>query len=166
FSFFQINVPMFEQALADISTFTTDADILLDYYAGVGSIGLPLARTAKSCMLVEQNEDAARFAEKNIAENNISNTTAFCSVAERMTDYITGDATLIVDPPRAGLHEKLIQRILSEKPQKIIYLSCNLATHARDIGLLREAYTITSLKLYNFFPRTPHIEALCVLERK
>jgi hypothetical protein len=90
---------------------------------------------------------------------------ARCVPAEKMTELITSDKIVIVDPPRAGLHENVVARFLSEKPERIIYLSCNLSTQARDIKLLSEVYKVVFIKLYNFFPRTPHVEALVVLEK-
>ena len=82
-----------------------------------------------------------------------------------MTEFISHSSIVVFDPPRAGLHPKVIQKVLAEKPLRLIYLSCNLSTHARDIHLLSPSYKVAELKLYNFFPRTPHIEALCVLDR-
>ena len=89
---------------------------------------------------------------------------ATCMPAERVTELIESDKILIVDPPRAGLHDKVIERILEQKPARVIYLSCNLSTQARDIKLLSEVYKVVFTKLYNFFPRTPHVEGLAVLE--
>ena len=85
--------------------------------------------------------------------------------AEKIIDLISPEKIIIVDPPRAGLHRKVIDKILLETPPRVIYLSCNLSTQARDLKLLGEKYRVVFTKLYNFFPRTPHIEGLCVLER-
>ncbi len=76
---------------------------------------------------------------------------------------VSAVATIIVDPPRAGLHPKVIDRILEIKPPHVVYLSCNPATQARDLKLLAESYTITQFEIYNFFPKTPHIETLAIL---
>jgi len=84
--------------------------------------------------------------------------------SEEALDYITDDITLILDPPRAGLDEKVIARILGTKPPRVIYLSCNPATQARDIAKLLPKYKITHHQAFNFFPRTPHIENLIALE--
>ena len=81
-------------------------------------------------------------------------------------DILTTDSTVIFDPPRAGLGVAIIERVLAVKPKKLIYLSCDLATQARDVGRLIGDYEIKFAKLYNFFPRTPHIEGLMVLERR
>lgn len=161
FSFFQINVPIFKKALADIKQFVSQDDWVVDYYSGVGAIGLPLgART-----LVESNPEAVEYAQKNIKLNKIPSE-AVCQPSEKMTDLITHDKTIIFDPPRAGLDKRVVEKVLAELPKKIIYLSCDIATQARDLGLLKEKYDIKFLKLYNFFPRTAHIEGLAILMRK
>ncbi|MBQ9017390.1 23S rRNA (uracil(1939)-C(5))-methyltransferase RlmD, partial [Candidatus Saccharibacteria bacterium] len=86
--------------------------------------------------------------------------------AEEVTDFIKADQTVIVDPPRAGLDDKLIEKLLETTPETIIYLSCNPATQARDLKLLLEKYHLELVKPFNFFPRTPHLENLVVLNRK
>ena len=86
-------------------------------------------------------------------------------MSDDIADVIEEGKMIILDPPRAGLHERLIRRLLVRKPVRIIYMSCDLATHARDLKMLSEGYKISFLRLYNFFPRTPHIEGLAVLDR-
>jgi len=161
FSFFQINVPIFKQALQDIKKFISDNENTVDYYSGVGAIGLPIG--AKE--LVESNQEAVEYAQINIELNNLK-AKAICAPSEKMVELITANKTIIFDPPRAGLDKRVVERVLAELPKKIIYLSCDLATQARDLGLLQEKYEIKFLKLYNFFPRTAHIEGLAVLEVK
>ena len=73
---------------------------------------------------------------------------------------------MILDPPRAGCDKRLIEKFLEVKPRKIVYLSCNPATQARDVKMLSEKYIIKSIKSFNFVPKTPHIENLVVLELK
>ncbi|MDD5341155.1 MAG: 23S rRNA (uracil(1939)-C(5))-methyltransferase RlmD [Patescibacteria group bacterium] len=165
-SFFQVNVPIFEKALADIEKFLDKKKEVLDFYSGVGAISLALHNKFKSAVLVDNNEEAISFAKVNIELNKIKNCEAQASEAEKIAELITKDKILIVDPPRVGLHYKVIDKILEVKPRRIIYLSCNLATQARDLKMLKGEYEVKFSKLYNFFPRTPHIEGLCVLERK
>lgn len=165
-SFFQVNIPVFKQALQDITSYISSGDTVVDYYSGVGAIGLTLFKKAKQIQLIESHPEAVQYAQQNIANNKIKNATAYLSTAEDMTNFISSDATVIVDPPRAGLHAHVIAALLKNLPPRIIYLSCNLSTQVRDIHLLLEQYTISTSKLYNFFPRTPHIESLCVLELK
>jgi 23S rRNA (uracil1939-C5)-methyltransferase len=162
FSFFQINIPVFEQALKDIYNVIYKKNPILDLYSGVGSISLPLKTTANR-MLVDNCEDSIKYAKENIGANGLQNCEAKCSPAEKILEQIDGSKTIIVDPPRAGLHEKVIKRLLEQTPESVIYLSCDLATQARDIKLLSEKYQLDFVKLYNFFPRTPHVEGLCVL---
>ena len=164
-SFFQINIPMFETALDDTAAFIPPKAPLIDFYAGVGAISLPISYNRAETILVDNNEEAIDYAKENIAANKLANCRAECVPAENITEIITSGHILIVDPPRAGLHKKMIHRIMMKRPPRIVYLSCNIATQARDIRLLEEYYRVRFLKLYNFFPRTPHIEGLCILER-
>lgn len=165
-SFFQVNIPRFEKALLDIAGFLDPVKPVVDFYAGVGAISLPLREFFASAKLVDNNPEAIAYAQDNIRLSGITNCEAVLSEAEKITEMIESDQIVILDPPRAGLHGNVIERLLEVRPERLIYLSCNLSTQARDIALLKEAYEIRFLKLYNFFPRTPHIEALCVLERR
>jgi 23S rRNA (uracil1939-C5)-methyltransferase len=92
--------------------------------------------------------------------------TAVLAPSEKALDYITSESCIIVDPPRAGLHEDVIDALLEAKPERIIYLSCNPVTQARDVAHLATLYGIRAHRGYNFFPRTPHIEHLVVLDLK
>lgn len=135
----------------------------VDMYSGVGTIGLTIG--GDDCTLVEINEHAVREMKRNIARLG-SSAQAILAPAEHATDYITSDKLIIVDPPRAGLHADVITRLLDQHPPRIIYLSCNPVTQARDVALLLEKYRIVHHAGYNFFPRTPHIEHLVVLDAK
>ena len=169
--FFQINLPVYELALKEIKKHI-NTERVLDLYAGVGTIGISVARD-KSLTLVEI--DKAAFAElaKNCAilDNNVSrgniarekHSVAILDKSENVLNYIDPDATVILDPPRAGCDKKLIDKLNEVKPKTIIYLSCNPATQARDVKLLLDHYKIKEIKTFNFFPHTPHIENLVVL---
>lgn len=157
---------MFEEALNDIKTFVEEGRSVVDYYSGVGSISIPLRDAIKSCVLVEENGEAVEYAKKNLESNVLSHWQAVCTQSEKALEYITPETTVILDPPRAGLHPRVVKHLLEQKPPRIIYLSCDLATHARDIELLSPCYKPIFLRAYNFFPRTPHIEGLCILDRK
>lgn len=161
-SFFQVNLPVFEQALGRIKSFCTTDD-LVDMYAGVGSIGLSVA--GKSVELIELDPATAAMARVNAAASGLDAEVIEAS-ADDAIQSIVSDKPVIFDPPRAGLHAKIIERILEARPPRIVYLSCNPATHARDLKLLESAYKITHFEVFNFFPRTPHIETLAVLEYK
>lgn len=169
FSFFQINVPIFQEALADISKFINQDEEVIDYYCGVGSIGLTLSDKMRSLSLVESNREAVEYIKQNIILNKLDindDLGVFSQPTEKNIDLINSEKVIILDPPRAGLDKTVIERIIWEKPQKIIYLSCNISTQARDLGLLKDLYEVKFAKLYNFFPRTPHVEGLVVLKVK
>lgn len=175
-SFFQVNLPVFEHTLKIIAdhtpTFSTyvekvaddrkkqgrvGASKVVDMYSGVGAIGLCVGAD----VLVESDAASVAMAKRNAKGTK---TEVVHATSEQALDYISGDCVLIVDPPRAGLHKKVTARILDALPPKVIYLSCNPATQARDVALLQENYQITYAQGFNFFPRTPHIESLIVLE--
>lgn len=173
--FFQINLPVCEMALREIAQHITTGEVL-DLYAGVGTIGLSVARN-HTLTLVEVDKNAFRELENNIVEAKKEesvnyqnhqtvirngNITAILDKSENVTEYLKQNQTVILDPPRSGCDEKLINRLLEVCPAKIIYLSCNPATQARDTERLLAKYHIDAVKTYNFFPRTPHIENLLV----
>jgi len=159
--FFQINLPVYEQALRDMKEWVELDKPTIDLYSGVGSIGLTIG--GENVTLIESNEHAVGEMERNITALGRS-AKPVLAPSEKALDYISGDACVIVDPPRAGLHEDVIHRLLETAPQRIIYLSCNPVTQARDTARLAEKYGIRAHKGYNFFPRTPHIEHLVILD--
>lgn len=160
FSFFQVNVPVFEQALEEISDFI-EGDPAIDFYSGVGSIGLAIPGVSA---LIESDDNNIAWAKTNTQQR--SGIQVIQGKSEDALDYLSADYALIVDPPRAGLHSKVIAEILKKKPPKIAYLSCNPSTQARDLSFLQDDYEIASATCYNFFPRTPHIESLALLVRR
>lgn len=163
--FFQINVPVYEQALRDMKEWVPNDKPAVDLYSGVGTIGLTIG--GDNVTMVEINEHAVREMERNITALERKKTAkAILAPSESALEHITGDATIIVDPPRAGLHEDVIKKLLDTKPTRIVYLSCNPVTQARDVARLAETYGIRAHRGYNFFPRTPHIEHLIVLDLK
>ena len=161
--FFQINLPVYELALKEIAR-EIETEKVLDLYAGVGTIGLSVAR-GKDLTLVECDKSAFRELENNANEARIRNK-AVLAKSEEALDYVEPEMTVIVDPPRAGCDKKLIEKFLEILPAKIIYLSCNPATQARDVKVLSEKYAISRVVPFNFFPKTPHIENLIILKRK
>ena len=160
--FFQVNLPIYEQSLRDMAGWLDDNPVV-DFYSGVGTIGLTIG--GNDATLVEIDENAVREMKRNIKELGIS-AKAVLAPSEKAVDYITSDKTIILDPPRAGLHADVIARLLETKPERIIYLSCNPVTQARDVAMLAETYGIRWHRGYNFFPRTPHIEHLVILDLK
>ena len=164
--FFQVNIPVYEKALSDMKTWINCNEKLstLDLYSGVGTIGLTIG--GDDVTLVEINEHAVAEMQRNITKLNRPNAKAILAPSEKSLECITGEQIVIVDPPRAGLHADVTNRLLETEPPRIIYLSCNPVTQARDVSLLQEKYKIVHHQGYNFFPRTPHIEHLVVLDKK
>lgn len=157
-SFFQVNVPVFEQALGRIVA-AVDGRPAIDMYSGVGTIGLAIGGAN---VLVESDSQNCLMARQNAAGTSAE---VIEAPAEQALEHIDGTHVLIVDPPRAGLHTAVVNRIRDQRPPVVVYLSCNPVTQARDIALLQDTYQLESLEGYNFFPRTPHIESLAVLRR-
>jgi 23S rRNA (uracil1939-C5)-methyltransferase len=157
-SFFQVNLPVFISALEQIKA-AMEGQRTVDIYAGVGTIGISVGAE----VLVELDPSNVAMAQKNVADKN---TTVIQASSEQALEYITPDASVVFDPPRAGLHTKVVDRVLEVLPPQVIYLSCNPATQARDLAKLQTKYDIKSLTGYNFFPRTPHIESLAVMIKK
>ncbi len=163
--FFQINLPVYEQALRDMKEWVEDGKPAIDLYSGVGSVGLTIG--GSDVTMVEINEHAVREMQRNIIALGREGTAkAILAPSENALEHISGDATIIVDPPRAGLHEDVVKKLLEAAPSRIIYLSCNPVTQARDVARLAEKYGIRAHRGYNFFPRTPHIEHLVILDLK
>ncbi len=157
-SFFQVNLPVFETALQSIKNATKNEPIIIDMYAGVGAIGLSVGAQK----LIEIDSDNVAMAKENVG---YSGAAVIQASTEQALEHITADSCVIFDPPRAGLHEKVIGRILKELPDMLVYLSCNPSTQARDVARLQSKYEIAFLTGYNFFPRTPHIESLAILQK-
>ncbi len=157
-SFFQVNLPVYEQALTRIRAHCAADPV--DLYAGAGSIGLSVAK--QSVTLVELDPATVAMARVNAAASDLDAQVVEAST-EQALEHITHERPVIFDPPRAGLHAKVVERCLEVLPPQIIYLSCNPATQARDLALLQTKYRIDFFEIYNFFPRTPHIETLAVL---
>lgn len=157
--FFQVNVPMFEQALKDIKQATNGhVGPIIDMYAGVGAIGLSVGASS----LVELDKQNIKKAKENARGLPV---TVVQASTEQALETITPQSLVIFDPPRSGLHPKLVSHLRQQKPKRIVYLSCDPATQARDIANLSGAYKLIDFTGYNFFPKTPHIESLAILER-
>lgn len=161
--FFQVNIPVYETALQDMQQYILPDTPVVDMYSGVGSIGLTIG--GNSPTLVEVSDYAVAEMKRNVKTLGKHATIVHAS-SETALEHIDANATIIVDPPRAGLHEKVVEELLEKAPQRIIYLSCNPVTQARDVMRLAEKYGVLAHTGYNFFPRTPHIEHLVVLDRK
>ena len=172
-SFFQTNTKQAEVLYNVAKDFSelTDNEIVYDLYCGTGSIGIFLSRQAKKIIGVEVIEEAIVDAKANAQLNNLSHTSFYSGdVIEICNDAffeLHGKPdVVIVDPPRAGLHNKLVNKLLEIQSPKIVYVSCNVATQARDIQLLQEKYLLEKIQPVDMFPHTHHIECVVLLQLK
>ncbi|EFR99799.1 23S rRNA (uracil(1939)-C(5))-methyltransferase RlmD [Listeria seeligeri] len=172
-SFYQVNPlqteVLYQQAIEAAEL--TGEETVIDAYCGIGSISLCLAKKAKHVYGVEIVDQAIQDARANAELNNLSNTTFETGKAEEVipTWYKAGIVAdvLVVDPPRKGCDEKLLQTILAMKPKKVVYVSCNPGTLARDMKILSDGgYEANLVQPVDMFPMTTHIEAVTVLNLK
>lgn len=139
---------------------------VLDLFSGAGNFSLPLALNAGEVVAVEENSFAIEDGKRNLRINGIKNIKFSRSSAEtyNISNYGPFDI-VILDPPRAGLPEKVVANLLKAKPEKMVYVSCNPSTLSRDLKKLSAGYDISSIRLVDLFPQTYHIESLVFLER-
>lgn len=164
-SFFQVNPPVFELALNKISNAIEPGKILADLYAGCGIIGFSLADKFEQIWTIESDPLGVQAAENNIRLNGLSNKVQLITgEAEKqdLADLFAKSDTVVLDPPRDGLHPKVLERLLEAKPRQLVYLSCNPATQARDWSRLSEIYQANTWELFDFYPQTPHLESLII----
>lgn len=144
---------------------------LYDLYTGTGTIACFCAGRVKKVVGIEYVPEAIEDAKINAANNNITNTTFF---AGDMKDILTDDFIaqhgrpdiVITDPPRDGMHQDVIKVLLNAAPEKIVYVSCNPATQARDLTLLDEKYKVVKVRPVDMFPHTHHVENVILLEKR
>ena len=172
-SFYQTNS---EQAyrlysvVRDFAALTGD-EFVYDLYTGTGTIANFVAKKAKKVIGIEYVPEAIEDAKVNSQLNSIENT---YFTAGDMKDILTNDFVekngrpdvIITDPPRAGMHEDVINVILAAAPEKIVYVSCNPATQARDAAMLESAYKITKVQPVDMFPHTHHVENVMLFEKR
>lgn len=171
-SFFQVNpiqVEKLYQTAIDFANLTKD-DIVFDAYCGIGTIGLIASKKVKEVVGVEIVKEAIFDAKKNAKLNQIENATFICNDAsdaiERFAQSKKVFDCVFVDPPRKGLDEKFVNSLLETKPKKIIYVSCEPETLARDLMLLSKSYEIKKVQPVDMFPMTHHVETICALSFK
>jgi 23S rRNA (uracil1939-C5)-methyltransferase len=169
--FFQIYPDAFAQILQDCETIIENIPNhkdyeLLDFFAGIGIIGLHMAYLVQSVHGVEQSRLAGKYARKNAKNNAIENFRFSESNVDQALDYINENQIRIVDPARSGLTKKSLEKIIEFQPAYIIYISCNPETQAENYYELKDYYDITWSRVYNLFPKTPHIEHVIFLTKK
>lgn len=172
-SFYQTNSRQAYELYKTVREFASieKDDLVYDLYTGTGTIANFVASNAKKVIGIEYVEAAIDDAWINSQANGISNTEFF---AGDMKDVLTDEfiaingrpRIMIVDPPRAGMHDDVVKVILNAAPQRIVYVSCNPATQARDLSLLDGAYRVTAVQPVDMFPHTHHVENVVRLERR
>ena len=169
-SFFQTNTKGAEALYRVTREFAglTGSEVLYDLYCGTGSIGIFCSAGAKKIIGIEVVEDAIKDAAKNAAANGLEHCSFFAGdVSAICTDAFFEEHgrpdVIITDPPRAGMHEDLIKQLLRLRAKRVVYVSCNPATQARDLALLDEAYSVARLQPVDMFPHTHHIENVALL---
>ncbi len=171
-SFYQTNASQAYRLYSTVCSFADPdkEDILYDLYTGTGTIALFLARKVRKVIGIEYVEEAVADAKKNAADNGITNVDFF---AGDMKDILNKDFirvhgapnTIILDPPRAGIHPSVAQVIIEASPNKIVYVSCNPASQARDLEILCRHYSIRKVQPVDMFPHTQHLENIVILQR-
>lgn len=171
FSFFQTNSYMLNPFIGKIveSAAIRPDDIVWDLYCGTGSISLPASKSAKSVFGLELSESSIADAKANAEFNGIENC-VFSVIdlhgknATESISQLPSPDVIIVDPPRAGIAQNIIDILLNSDCRRIVYVSCNPATQARDCALLTEKYKVTSILPVDMFPQTYHIESIAILD--
>lgn len=171
-SFFQTNSKQAESLYQVTRSFAelTGKEVVYDLYCGTGSIGIFCSQQAKKIIGVEVVADAIEDAKENARINNLTQTAFFAGDVIDICDDAFFDThgkpdVIITDPPRAGMHDKLVKKLLEIQAPLIVYVSCNPATQARDLSLLGEKYTVTKIQPVDMFPHTLHIENVVQLKR-
>ena len=171
-SFYQVNPLQTEILYSKAIEFAnlSKKETVLDAYCGVGTIGLIASKKAKFVKGVELVESAIKDAKENAKANNISNASFVCADA---TDFILEEAkrkktydVMFLDPPRDGCSDKFIKSVLKMEPKKIVYVSCDPSSLARDLKQLKSKYILEKLECVDMFPQTYHVETICLLVKK
>jgi 23S rRNA (uracil1939-C5)-methyltransferase len=170
-SFFQTNTQQAEQLYRVTRDFAglTGVETVYDLYCGTGSIGIFVSKGAKKIIGVEVIEEAIADARENAALNQIDHAHFFAGDVIKICndDFFAAHGrpdVIITDPPRAGMHEQLVRKLLEIAAPRIVYVSCNSATQARDLLLLSEKYQVLKVQAVDMFPHTHHIENVALLE--
>lgn len=175
FSFFQTNTLAAEKLYAAIAAAAdlSPRDTVLDAYCGMGTIGQYLARFCEKVVGIESHPSAVEDALQSAGRNRIANISFYKGKAEQVLHQQLKAGgkykfnTIVVDPPRMGLHPAALEAVITHRPEKIVYTSCNAATFARDLGeCLKHGYELRTVQPVDMFPHTAHIELVALLHRK
>lgn len=165
-SFFQVNPGQAENLYAQVLTYASlsGQETVLDAYCGVGTLSLFLAQHARKVIGVECVAEAIADAKLNAARNQISSSEFHCAAAEDFIKQLEAIDIAVLNPPRKGCEPSLLQEILRLRPRKVIYVSCDPATLARDTAILCEGpYKLTAAQPFDMFPQTAHVETVALL---
>lgn len=171
-SFYQVNTQQAEKLYLKALEYANPSvdDVIADLYCGAGTIGLSMAQSAKKIIGIEIVPDAVKNAQQNAFQNNIPNAKFYCGDAGEVFDKLNKNGCspdiIIVDPPRKGCSEDTLKTIVSASPKKIIMISCNPATAARDAKFLAENnYSVDKICGADLFPATKHVECVVLMSR-
>ncbi len=166
-TFFQNNVRGFEDILRYVTPFISGAPRLLDYYAGVGTIGITLGSHVGRVVAAELVEESVALMRTNVALNGMADKIEILGgdVADLLEGPRQPDDVLVIDPPRAGLGPDVCKRLARGGPDRIVYISCNPVTQMSDLDLLGSTYRVVAARGFDLFPQTYHVEQVVVLER-
>jgi len=168
-SFFQTNTrgaAALYRIVEDFAALDGD-ETIVDLYCGTGSIALTLAAQAKSVTGFEISESAVNDAEMNARLNGIDNCRFIRGdIREKLQGMELSPDLMVIDPPRAGMHKDVVKQVLALAPERIVYVSCNPATLARDLGLMQTQYEVKEVQPVDMFPHTWHVEAVARLKHQ
>ena len=167
-AFFQINPPQAERLYEHAAAYAPGGELAFDLYCGAGTISLRLARQFKKVIGAEIVPQAIENARENAAVNGVDNVEFLCgdagAAALELAHRALRPDTVVVDPPRKGMSEEAIRAVASMEPARVVYVSCNPATLARDILLFSSlGYSLREAKAFDLFPKTAHVETVCLL---
>ena len=164
-SFFQVNTKGAINLYDKVLEYVGNSESLLDLYCGTGTIGIYLSKVCKNIIGIEINKYAIKDANENKKLNNIDNIEFMCGDSGKILKNLNKKFdTIVVDPPRSGLDNLAIEQLKKIKSNKIVYVSCNPITLARDLNLLKDLYNIIEITPVDMFPNTSHVECVCVLK--
>lgn len=167
-SFFQVNTVTFKELYKYVISKLDNEETALDLYSGTGTISILMSKYFNKVYGIEVSHSSIEDANENLKLNNITNVEFIEGKVEEKIDLLKELKvdTVIMDPPRSGSDNKSLISIMRINPKKIIYISCNPVTLARDYNVLKEQYSLKSIDLFDMFPETSHVETICVLTRK
>ncbi len=168
-TFFQVNTKRLFDMLEFVDRHTKKGAKVLDLYGGIGALSLPFYGKFSSISVVEVNSASVNLLNEILADNNVSNTKAILADAQTSTGLILKEQnpdTIIVDPPRKGIHEAALLAIKKSNAKTLVYISCNPVTFARDMAFLKEEFEAVEITPADLFPNTYHVEILACLKRK